>query len=72
MESLTAFTLQWNDAAAEPADWSALWSQFQSTMPEMSRRAAEWQQQMLANGDFAANLLKFAGKIRSAAEENKV
>jgi uncharacterized repeat protein (TIGR03837 family) len=72
IESLTAFTLQWNGASGEPADWSALWSQFQSDMPEMSRRAAEWQQQTLANGDFAANLLNFASQIRSAAAENKV
>jgi uncharacterized repeat protein (TIGR03837 family) len=64
IESLTAFSLHWNGAATDnlnqQENWSALWSQFQTDMPKIARRCAEWQGQMRANGDMAGNLLKFA------------
>jgi uncharacterized repeat protein (TIGR03837 family) len=74
IESLNAFSLRWNGARTEnieeQADWPELWSHFQADMPKMTDRAADWQQQVLANGDLASNLLKFAGSLRAAAAKN--
>lgn len=68
IESLTAFSLCWNGAMTEnmneQADWPTLWSQFQAEMPKMTDRSADWQWQMLANGDMTGNLLKFAWSLR--------
>jgi uncharacterized repeat protein (TIGR03837 family) len=76
MESLTAVSLYWNGAGIEntqeQANWSALWPSFQADLPKITYRAADWQRQMLANGDLAFNLLKFAGSLRSVTAENKV
>jgi uncharacterized repeat protein (TIGR03837 family) len=76
IESLTAFSLRWNDAKAggadEPASWPALWRSLQGDMRRMASRSADWQRQNLANGDLASNLLRFAASIRSAAAENSV
>ena len=76
IETLIAFSLRWNGVTSnetdEQTDWPALWSSFQADMPEIMRRAADWQRQMLANGDLANNLLKFAGSLLSATAENKV
>jgi hypothetical protein len=33
-------------------------------MPKIAIMAMDWQQQMLANGDLAGNLLKFAETVR--------
>lgn len=74
IESLIAFSLHWNGAKTdnmkEQADCSALWPQFQADMPEIACRSADWQRQLLANGDLASNLLKFAGSLRSLTAEN--
>ncbi len=76
IDSLIALSWRWNGAPAEnmeeQADWPALWSSFQADMPIIASRAAEWQRQVLANGDLASNLLKFASALRSVAMENKV
>jgi uncharacterized repeat protein (TIGR03837 family) len=76
LESLSTFSLRWNGAGSgavdAQADWPILWSQFQSDLPKVTRRSADWQQQMLANGDLASNLLKFAAALRSAGAENTV
>jgi uncharacterized repeat protein (TIGR03837 family) len=76
MDSLIAVSLYWNGAGAESAshqsDWSVLWQPFQSDLPGMACRAADWQQQMWANGDLTSNLLKFVDSIRLVAKENKV
>ena len=76
LESLIALSLRWNGAIAangeEQGVWATLWSQFQSDLPKVTRRAADWQRQMLANGDLATNLLKFAASLRSAGAENTV
>ncbi len=76
MESLVALALRWNGATAkaveEQVNWSALWAQFHAEMSKITCRAADWQAQMLTNGDLASNLVKFAGSLRSAAVENKV
>jgi uncharacterized repeat protein (TIGR03837 family) len=66
--SLTAFSLRWNGAGAqdveERADWVGLWPAFQADMAEVALRSADWQGQMLANGDLASNLLKFSRSLR--------
>jgi uncharacterized repeat protein (TIGR03837 family) len=76
MESLIAAFLFWNGAGSEDSqhqtDWSALWPHFQADMPGMACRAADWQRQMMANGDLASNLLKFASSLQSVTEEKKV
>ncbi|NGZ85688.1 elongation factor P maturation arginine rhamnosyltransferase EarP [Duganella aceris] len=63
LPNLTAFSLYWNGAAAMD-DWTAGWSAFEREMPQMTLRAAEWQQQMLAHGDLAGNMLAFAATLR--------
>jgi uncharacterized repeat protein (TIGR03837 family) len=63
MDSLAAFSLHWNGAAAG-ADWAALWETFRAGMPKMTARSAEWQQQMRAHGDLASNMLAFARSLR--------
>ena len=74
IESLNALSLCWNRAGTEEqqVDWPALWSPFQVDLPKITLRAADWQRQMLANGDLVSNLLKFSVALRSAAAENKV
>lgn len=73
IEILTTFSLCWNGAEPEKMngqpDWPALWSQFQADMPEITRRSVDWHEQMLANGDLATNLLKFAAALRAATVE---
>jgi hypothetical protein len=41
-------------------------------LPRISTRSGEWYEQMLANGDLADNLLKFASGLRSATPETGV
>lgn len=76
LESLAAFSLAWNGAEIpdqeEPTDWQALWSKLQEAMPQIALHATEWRQRMLANGDLAGNLLKFADSLRSVTVENNV
>jgi uncharacterized repeat protein (TIGR03837 family) len=45
-------------------DWAASWSALEREMPQMTGHAADWQQQMLANGDLAGNMLAFAATLR--------
>ena len=74
MESLIAFSLHWNgtttDNMKERADCAGLWPPFQADMPKIACRSADWQRQLLANGDLASNLLKFAGSLQSLTAEN--
>jgi uncharacterized repeat protein (TIGR03837 family) len=76
IESLISFSLHWNGADSgdtnEQADWSALWTAFRADMPKIAQRSADWEKQMLANGDLASNLLRFASAIRTIPAENKV
>jgi uncharacterized repeat protein (TIGR03837 family) len=75
VESSIAFSLHWNGAGLEnmsqQAKWPALWARYQADMPGIACRSADWQRQMLANGDLAANLLKFVGSFRTVTTENK-
>ena len=66
IDSLIALSLGWNGVKTEDeqTDWNTLWQQFQADMPKIACRSAEWQQEMVVNGDLASNLLKFAGSLR--------
>ena len=64
--SVTAFALAWNgvDTGAAP-DWPALWQALQDDADGFAHRAQAWQQEMLAHGDLASNLLDFACSLRA-------
>jgi uncharacterized repeat protein (TIGR03837 family) len=66
LPALEQFSLDWNGAPAAggQGDRPALWRAFHTEMPQMAMRAEQWRQQMLANGDLAANLMAFAGSLR--------
>ncbi len=68
MESMQALSLRWNGASApapgQADDSPALWRAFHADLPGLHARAAEWHDEMLANGDLAANLLDFARSLR--------
>ncbi len=72
MEGLNAFSLRWNGAAAGNLEAQvglpALWSQFHAEMPIIVSKSAEWRCKMLANGDLASNLTKFATSLRSVGQ----
>ncbi|WP_420474083.1 elongation factor P maturation arginine rhamnosyltransferase EarP [Noviherbaspirillum sp. ST9] len=64
VESLSVFSRVWNgmapDGAAVDPDWNGLWTELHADMPTMLRRAKDWKQEVLANGDLVSNLLNFA------------
>jgi uncharacterized repeat protein (TIGR03837 family) len=65
LDSLIDFSLRWNGVEGKaPADWPALWTSLQASLPTISKRNAEWQARMLANGDLVSNLLDFARSLR--------
>lgn len=74
IDSLSTASLCWNGAltanGGEQNDWPALWAVLLADMPKITQRSADWQQQMLANGDLASNLLQFAVSLRSVAAKN--
>jgi uncharacterized repeat protein (TIGR03837 family) len=63
--ALDDFSQCWNGArdAGEGA-WPALWQRLHAALPSLAARAAVWEQQMLAHGDLASNLLHFAHSLR--------
>lgn len=76
MESLIAASLHWNGAGTgnikHQADWPVIWQPLQADLPRIACGAANWQRQMLENGDLASNLLKFASSLMSVNEKNTV
>ena len=76
IESLIDCSLRWNGAEAgsvkEHASWAVLWSSFQADMPGIADRSAEWQRQMLENGDLASNLLTFSCSLRSSTRKIEI
>jgi uncharacterized repeat protein (TIGR03837 family) len=66
LDGLADFSLRWNGAptTGESPDWAAQWRRFRDEMPQMAVHAVDWQQQMLANGDLATNMLQFAATLR--------
>jgi uncharacterized repeat protein (TIGR03837 family) len=63
-ESSTALSLAWNAAGKENTNWTSAWVKFQSEMPEIRLMSINWQQQLIENGDLAANLIRFCDAIR--------
>ena len=63
IESLFAFSLSWNGALDE-AELGAQWPLLQADLSTIGERAAEWETEMLGNGDLADNLLQFARSHR--------
>jgi uncharacterized repeat protein (TIGR03837 family) len=62
---LADFSLRWNGAGNGAADgWRALWVALAAESGAATTRAEAWQQQMLAHGDLAGNLLSFAATLR--------
>ncbi|TWC64563.1 elongation factor P maturation arginine rhamnosyltransferase EarP [Herbaspirillum sp. SJZ099] len=53
----------WNDASHADVDWTASWQALQDELPALTAAAGDWQRKLLANGDFIANLLKFAARL---------
>jgi uncharacterized repeat protein (TIGR03837 family) len=68
IDSASKLSLLWNGASADdvaaPAHWRAAWQQFAFDIPKMVAASANWQQQMLENGDLASNLVKFSCSLR--------
>ncbi|MEO6920741.1 MAG: elongation factor P maturation arginine rhamnosyltransferase EarP [Collimonas sp.] len=67
--SLIAFSLGWNAAAKDTIDWTDTWPQFEADLSKIANPSIDWQQQMLANGDLAFNLLKFAGTVKQESKQ---
>jgi uncharacterized repeat protein (TIGR03837 family) len=63
IDSLNQFALSWNGASG----WTDPWPAISADLPRIAARSAEWHEQMLAHGDLAHNLLKFADSLRSAS-----
>lgn len=67
-DSLRHFSLAWNGAANlsdTPAlAWAQAWQQLQAELPQIQQNSPAWQQQVLANGDLAMNLLRFVNAVR--------
>lgn len=63
LDALNAFALAWNGVDPD-ADWPALWRGLRAGLPRVSARAVEWEQQVAAHGDLAANLVAFAQGLR--------
>lgn len=76
IDSLINVSLAWNGAdnngTANSAVWTAIWPPFLDDLPNIAKRTSEWRHQIMANGDFASNLLNFAAALRSVPAENKV
>jgi uncharacterized repeat protein (TIGR03837 family) len=64
LRGLVDFSLSWNGAGSPDDDWPTLWTALQADLPAITRRAHEWEAQMLANGDLVSNLLAFARSLR--------
>jgi uncharacterized repeat protein (TIGR03837 family) len=64
-DHLIALSLAWNAATKETIDWAAIWSSFEADMPKIAAMSIDWQRQLLANGDLASNLLRFAEAVKS-------
>lgn len=67
LPALAAFSLHWNGAGGS-ADWEAL----RAEAGAIAARAAQWEAEMVAIGDLAANMLKFAGGLRRNWQETEV
>ncbi|MFS2114027.1 elongation factor P maturation arginine rhamnosyltransferase EarP [Herbaspirillum frisingense] len=53
----------WNGAYPGELDWHANWRTLQTELPVVTEAAGQWLQEMLANGDWMDNLLRFARQL---------
>lgn len=53
----------WNGANHHEVDWMASWQALRDELPGLTGAAQQWLHKMLANGDFIANLLRFAARL---------
>ncbi|OWY31194.1 elongation factor P maturation arginine rhamnosyltransferase EarP [Herbaspirillum robiniae] len=53
----------WNGANHDEVDWMASWQALRDELPGLTGAAQQWLHKMLANGDFIANLLRFAARL---------
>ena len=76
LPALAALSLYWNGVTlGTPGDVNHAmqsWRGFQGELLAISDRAADWERQMRANGDLAANLLKFAATLQASEGKNSV
>jgi uncharacterized repeat protein (TIGR03837 family) len=63
-ESLSEFSLGWNAATKAAIDWATLWPRLEADLQKIAINSMDWQRQMMANGDLASNLLKFAATVQ--------
>lgn len=63
-EGLIEFSLGWNTATTKAVDWAKIWPQLKAELPNIAIMSMNWRRQLLANGDLASNLLKFAETVR--------
>jgi uncharacterized repeat protein (TIGR03837 family) len=68
LDSLAVFSLYWNGAGTDDQHSAALWAALQGEMPAIAARSADWQRQILGNGDMTGNLLKFSRSLQSARQ----
>ena len=67
-ERSVAFTSGWNATVSDNCQWESdlaeNWSLFAADLPKIAMMSTNWELQMMENGDFTSNLLKFAETVR--------
>lgn len=53
----------WNGAYPGELDWRANWAALHGELADVTQAAGQWVRKMLANGDFMANMLRFAERL---------
>ncbi|WP_426113289.1 elongation factor P maturation arginine rhamnosyltransferase EarP [Massilia sp. PWRC2] len=78
LAAANALNLRWNGAldgqqhgggAADADDsdgWHRTWADYRATIAASTERVQQWHAEMVAHGDLAANLLRFAQTVRAA------
>jgi|SRR5450830_53363 len=60
---LSRLALIWNDAESANNEWDEISRTLLDELPEITQMCTEWEQEMLKNGNFSTNLLKFAATL---------
>ncbi len=63
-DGLAALWRSWNHMGNPPDEIVSAWPLFLAEMPKIASTTTAWQQNMLKNGDFASNLLRFVETIK--------
>ena len=78
LEAANDFSLRWNDVLAPAADqaqigvdeplpdWPAAWQRYHAAIDASTARLQQWQAELVAHGDLASNLLRFAETVRAS------